>query len=360
MIGATRHNLVNVSMQQVYDFYDNGRYQEVIQLIERNDFVAKTDPQLANVVAASYFKIGQFAESLSLLREVESCFSDDPAYLSLYGACLRRFGDLEAARSRFEQALKIQPDNAAIRNNFANLLIDLGCHHQAESILGELLSKNPGYTDARVNMQRLKEARRIQQLQSFASSSETSKWTLADPLLLAFGEDEVQRTRPKPSQSDLPKNGLEGKLPPLKQQQVASDQLSLALQAVREGRYDFALQLCSQAYQTMPASAALLECVSDAYIALQRFTEAETCLLHALQLGGKSFKLYANLISLLCIRADFVLAQHYLELVSMHDEANPLLDKLRLQIAKGRDDTNASVIRFDHPWSRPSLKLKES
>ncbi len=348
------------SMQQIYELYENGRYQEAIQLIEISDFDAVGDPSLANVVAACYFKLGQYSESLTLLKEVESCFLDDPGYLSLYGACLRRFGDLDSARSRLEQALKIQPNNAAIRNNFANLLIDLDDYQEAEKILEALLTEDAGYSDARVNMQRLKEKRRIKQLQSTtATSSDCIKWTLADPLMLAFGEDEVNRTRPKPSQSDIVRNDLEGKLPPLKHHQVDSDKLTLALQAVQEGRHNFALQLCSQAHQSMPTSASLFECVSDAYIAQQRFTEAETCLLHALQLGGKSFKLYVNLVSLLCIRADFSLAQHYLELASMLDVDNPILNKLRLQIAKGHDNKNAMNFRFDHAWSRPDLQLKE-
>ena len=178
--------------------------------------------------------------------------------------------------------------------------------------------------------------------------------------MLAFAEEEVQLTRPKPSVSGQVQSDLKKNLSPPKQQQVAADKLKLALQAVLEGRNKFALQLCSQVHQSMPVSSVLYECLGDAYIALQRFTEAEICILHALQLGAKSFKLYANLTSLLCIRADFALAQHYLEQASLIDENSPLLTKLRLQIANAHDGNNASMVRFDKEWRHPAMTLKGS
>ena len=46
-------------MQKIYELYQNGRYQEAVELIDLDDFVAKSDPVLANIVAASYFKLGQ-------------------------------------------------------------------------------------------------------------------------------------------------------------------------------------------------------------------------------------------------------------------------------------------------------------
>ncbi len=348
-------------MEKIFELYEQGCYQEVIRSIDLGKFSAIGDPALAHVLAASYFQLGLYSESLPLLKEVESCFLADPHYLSLYGACLRRCGELDDARFRLEQALSVQPDNAAIRNNFANLLIDLKDYDQAESILDQLLSDNPDYQDAQVNLHRLKQRKQIQQLQSENdTTADSSRWCLADPLMLAFGEDEVERTRPKQVKSAQVQSELKEKLPCLKQQQIGAEQLSLALEAVQEGRHTFALQLCSQVHQVMPTSPTLFECISDAYIALQRFGDAEICLLHSLQLGGKSFKLFANLTSLLCIRGDFTLAQHYLEQASLLDEVNPLLSSLRSQIAQSQDGKNASIVRFDHEWILPKLKRKES
>ena len=348
-------------MQSIPALYENKLYQEVIRSIDIDNFSAVGDPFIAQILAASYFQLGQYTDALVLLKEIESCFSADSDYLSLYGACLRRCGDLEGARVQLELALQIQPEHAAIQNNYANLLIDLGNYQQAESILVKLLNDDSDYDDARVNLQRLNERQRILQMKSSeASSVKTPTAKFGDPLMLAFGDDEVKRTRPRSKTSSQIQSDLNGKLPPLKEQQVAADQLKLALQAVLEGRHQFALQLCSQVHQSMPMSSTLFECIGDAYIALQRFAEAEICLLHALQLGTKSFKIYANLTSLLCIRKDFALAQHYLEQASSLDANNPSLSRLRLQIANSYDGTKHKMVRFDHEWSRPVLTKKVS
>lgn len=346
-------------MQNFPDLYERGRYQELVNKVDLANFSAVSEPLLTKIIAASYFHLGRFSEAMNLLKEIESCFSHDPNYLSLFGACLRRCGDLDAAQLQFEKALEINPEQAAIRNNYANLLIDLGNFQKAKVLLDQLLAEDSDYSDARVNLSRLNERERIQQLQSDdVPSAQSSTWVLADPLMLAFAEDEVKRTRPKSSDAQTLQSNLSKNLKPLKSQQIASDQLITAFKAVNEGRYSFALQLCSQIHQSMPASTSLFECMSDAYIGLQRFAEAEICILHSLQLGDKSFKLYLNLVSLLCIRGDFSLAQHYLELASTIDETSPLLEKYRLQIAKAQRNINSSFLRFDQEWKRPQMSKK--
>ena len=350
-----------VTSQSLLSLFEQGRFQEIVQSIDRRSFSGVEAPLLTKIVAASYFQLGAHADALSLLKQVESCFVSDVDYLSLYGACLRRCGQLDDAKIQLQRALAIQGERFDVRNNFANLLIDLGDLDEAESILGKIIAENPGYGDAQVNLQRLKEQRNLQQLQSQAAdASGQDDWQLADPLLLAFGDDEVQRTRPKPSDQSNAQPNLQSVLPPLKQQQVASDQLALALDAVVEGRHEFALKLCSEIHRSMPTSATLFECLSDAYIALQRFSEAEVCLLHALQLGARSFKLFANLTTLLCLRKDFALAQHYLAEAAALDASNSALSGLRGQIAAAQSGSKESLLRFDQEWSRPDLKQKVS
>ena len=108
-------------MQNIFSLYEKGQYKKVIRSVDIDSFSANGDPMVAQVLAASHFQLGQYEESLLLLKEIESCFSTDSDYLSLYGACLRRCGDLESARLQFEQALKINPDHEPIQNNYANL-----------------------------------------------------------------------------------------------------------------------------------------------------------------------------------------------------------------------------------------------
>jgi Flp pilus assembly protein TadD len=344
-------------MENVMKLYEEGLFQEVVHSIDLNELTASNDPIVAKFLAASYFQLGQYAEALPLLKEIESCFSSDSDYLSLYGACLRRCGDFEGARIQFELALQIKPNHAGVQNNYANLLIDLGELQQAESILVELLENDPSYSDAQVNLHRLRERQRIEKMKPAEPTAlALSASNFGDPLMLAFGEDEVRRTRPKSNISTQIQSDLNGQLPSLKQQQVAADKLKLAMQAVLEGRYQFALQLCSQVHQSMPTSSVLFECLADAYIALQRFPEAEICLMHALQLGANSFKLNANLSSLLCIRRDFALAQHYLEQASSIDANNASLSRLRSQIANSYEGSSPALVRFDDEWHYPAMK----
>ena len=313
-----------------------------------------------DIVAASYFKLGEFSSALNLLSEIESCFVDDIEYLVLYGSCLRRCGDLVGADIQFQRALKVDPSSPNLLNNYANLLIDLGRFDQAENILSDLLVKNPSYEDAIVNLQRLKERK-----QSFASESDQSVsakgWTMGNPLLLAFSQEEVLQSAPlfnQPSKNAVSQSKLIDALPSVQDHQVASDQLKLAQQAVLDGRYDFALQLCSQVKQSLPNLAAVYECASDAYIAKKSFNLAEICILHSLHLGAKSAKLIINMISLVCMRRDFGLAQHYFELLLSIDSQHSGLSQLRKQIQQGLQYKPQELFRFDAPWESPDVSRK--
>ena len=343
------------SVQELINNFGDNRHQDVVDSIDYSDFSPFENPVIAKIVAASYFKLGDYGRSLSLLSQIESCFIDDIDYLSLYGACLRRSGDLDLARIQFERALKIDPNLLHVQNNFANLLIDMGDFDEAEMILKRVIDIDPSYGDACTNMQRLNEKKlTFEGKKSHVVSS--ASWSLADPLLMAFSNEEVQRVSlnksiPKPlgdSKSNLAKS-----LPSIKDYQLAMDQLKLAQQAIADKRYDFALKLCSQANLSLPDSAAVYECVSDAYISKSLFKEAEICLLHAIQIGASSFKLFVNLVSLACMRGDYTLAQFYFERALAIDSQHSSLDQLRIQIAKGQQNNEFKPFRFDIRWPSP-------
>ena len=345
-----------MSLQSLLNAFRANRYQEVISSIDFDSFSALENPVITNIVAASYFKMGEFSKSLNLLSQIESCFVDDVDYLSLYGACLRRNGDLELARLQFERALKISPDSLSIQNNFANLLIDLGDFAFAEKILIHILSVDESYEDAKVNKLRLSERLRITKSLPSSNNSSADSLVLGDPLLLAFTSDESRRTLPvnhSTKQANQVKSIISDSLPSFSEQQVASDQFKLAQQAIKDKRYNFALKLCSQAKTSMQELSGIYECVSDAYIAQSLFREAEICILHAIQLGVSGFKLYVNLVSIACMRNDYDLAQFYFEKLLTIDPEHILLPQLRVQIAKCKKLNQDSPFRFDQPWSTP-------
>ena len=84
--------------------YQNELFSDVISLALSNNVTPANDPNAAHVLAASYFSLGQIAECLELLIQLESSLINDVNYLSLYGAALRRSGDLAASKKLFLQA----------------------------------------------------------------------------------------------------------------------------------------------------------------------------------------------------------------------------------------------------------------
>ena len=155
-----------------------------------------------------------------------------------------------------------------------------------------------------------------------------------DPLMLAFAEDEVRQAgavsigKTDPNTAD----SLTRKLPNPDKAALAGDQLKLAAKAIQEDNLSFALKLVSQARLGLGAQAPVYVNAADAYIRLQRFHEAEICLLHALQLGGPSLPHFINLITLASMRGDFSLAHHYVDAAAAIDPKYPQLIQVRDQL----------------------------
>ena len=115
-------------------FADN-RYSEVISIGNSNNITADNDPASAYVIAAAFFSLGKVQQSLEILAELEVSMGYDENFLSLYGAVLRRSGDLVLSSTIFRRAIAQSPENPTLNNNYANLLIDLGQLTEAKNLL---------------------------------------------------------------------------------------------------------------------------------------------------------------------------------------------------------------------------------
>lgn len=346
--------------------FQSGRHREVVQQAQQQGVTPQAQPLLAQVVAASLFRLGEYGQALPLLEQLEASLGQEVDYLSLLAATCRRLGLLDRARAAFERALVLAPEAPAVRNNYANLLIDLNRFAEAEAILTTLLAADPAYEDARANLNRL---RFKQQPVSAApapsplpvgDAAGKPLWTPLDPLMLAFSEEEVALAgggaiQAKPAN---PPSELVGHLPEPQQAAMASEQLQLAQQAVRDGNATFALQLCSQAHAVLGPTQAVYINASDAYIRLQRFHEAEICLLTGLTLGSATVSHYINLVSLACLRGDADLANHYLEAAAAIDPENPSLPQVRQQVQHCRQQSVARPYAFAQAWQVPQLDAK--
>ena len=346
--------------QQLLALFQAGRHHEVVAQAQAAGVAAETNPLAANVLAAALFQLGEFGRAATLLEGLEAALGEQRDYLSLYGATCRRLGLLQRAEQLLGKALQLDPGALDVRNNFANLLIDLERLPEARTILEQLLRENPNYQDARANLNRLQfreqPAPPISQAPVQAAGT-AQPWTPADPLMLAFAEDEVRlagAVQPAPATSAAA--ALVASLPQPEAKAVASDQLQLAARAVSEGNVAFALQLCGSALAGLGANASVYVNASDAYIRSQRFWEAEICLLHAVVIGGATISHYINLMSLASLRGDLALASHYLDQAAGLDPSHPNLAQLQASLQERQAALAGQAYRFEPHWAEPQVQ----
>jgi Flp pilus assembly protein TadD len=360
--------------ERLLALFQAGRLNELLQLANSLQITPEGDPLACQILAAALFRLGEVARAAELLEPLEASLGSNREFLSLYGATCRRLGRLDRARELLRRALDLEPSAPDVRNNYANLLIDLGELGEARGILEKLLAENPGYEDARVNLNRL--SFRQQAMQSSAvpasapasmgatkpqaaKTSMSAPWQPADPLMLAFADEEVRRgvhAKKKPAaQPDTASRLLETALPLPEIDEMGAEQLKLATRAIAEGDPTFALQLCGQALASLGANAGVYLNAADAYIRLQRFREAEVCLLHAQGLGGPTIANYINLISLASLRGDLALARHYLDAAAGLDPSHKHLQQVRAQIERQQQEASEPY-RFEPRWAEPQLQ----
>ena len=95
----------------------------------------------------------------------------------------------------FQLALSIDPNSIPIKNNFANLLIDIGQLDKAQSLLEAVLAEAPGYADAIKNKNRLEFLQQGESVQDNDTTADSLNLVdLGDPVLLAFADDEIERS----------------------------------------------------------------------------------------------------------------------------------------------------------------------
>lgn len=330
----------NASLMQLFQ---QARYREIILLWSKANNLPHDNPQQAFVVAASHFRLNEFDQCLQLLLAIEAQMQQDAGYYSLLGATCRRLGMIDRAERYLKIAIELDPANPDFKNNYANLLIDKEEYNLAEKVLDEVISSHPQHQDAVSNQQRLFALVSSQPSKLFKediSPRNTTSWELPDPLLAAFDESLIslkstneksdqaekahKKTKPGNADINLPRPGRD---------EVAAEQLRLVPTMINEERYKTAFELLSSAHQAYRmVSPEIFLNASDAFTKLQRFNEAELCLLHALALGNKSFANYANLVSLSLIRGDCKLAAHYFKQAAEIEPADARLEVLREQI----------------------------
>lgn len=340
------------STNQILALWNAGNYTKAINLAKELSPVLVSEPNLARIVAGCYFKLSEFSEALSILNSLESVFYNDVEFLSLYAATARRIGDFEKSKQLFEHALTIDSQSLALKNNYANLLIDLKSFEKAKQILLEILSIDPAFSDATSNLNRLNyiltPMSSLMSTNVDSTSSGFEGFSLSDPLLMAFADAEIAHASKRYALNKPEKDDVSSNMPAPNQVSSAHEQIVLALQACKNGQYDFALKLCSQSLLTYGPSAEIYDCASDIYLNLRNFFHSEICLLHSLALGGETPKRLLNLVSFSAMRGDIALAKTYLQKAASLDPSHPQLNQVTLSVKQSSD---VKPFDFRAPWS---------
>ena len=92
--------------------------------------------------------------------------------------------------------------------------------------------------------------------------------------------------------------------------------------------------MCSSAYAVIGPNGRLFDCISDSYITLKKFRQAEICLLHAIAFDSYTPSRCFNLVSLSLIKGDNLSAKFYVSKLSDLDPSHPHLERLRNDVQK--------------------------
>ncbi|KZR73252.1 tetratricopeptide repeat protein [Prochlorococcus marinus] len=339
--------------ENLLDLFNNGKYQQIINIVNDQYNSLDIDPMAAQIAAGAFFQLGNFSICYDLLEKHNAAFANDPSYLSLFGATCRRLGKFLEAKQLLEKAIEIESNNPYYLNNYANLLIDLKEFSKANDILVSLLKSNPDYSDAQKNYKRLKSTTandnsNINQVNP-PSSEEEIKWPPQDPLMLAFSEQEVHLNAE--SFRVRSASGVINKIPPTDQAAYASDKLNCAVRANKEDNAEFALELISEASNILGCHSTIYTNAADSYVKLKQFIQAEVCYLHALALDGSSLPIYINLASIARMRGDIKLAMHYLSIADTIEPEHPQLQTLHKQLENETSKPLNKFYQFKKEWN---------
>ena len=337
---------------ELENLFNENQYRDAISLANLNNITPDSDPRSSFIQAACLFRIGEFSTSYEILSQLESALSADSAYLSLMGAALRRLGRLEDAKPFLETALKLQPESPSVRNNLANLLIDLLEFNRAESILNSILQDSPDFKDAHINLSRLHalkgSSNPIPKVQSDVKVASLEQ----DPLMLAFTDEEVENFgRIKSNQADSKTQDVVSEVS-RKFQEMSEpnsflvEQMRLIERSISENNPSFALELSDKFVLENGFNIAICDCVADALIKAGAYQLAEIYTLHICQLYEVSPKHLINLISLSMSRKDYCIAHLYFDKLVALEPKNPNIQAIQSQLDKLKAELSATPSLF--------------
>lgn len=97
----------------------NGQNGQAVAVLRRAVIAHKSDREVASAYGKALASNGQFKEALTVIRNANPPANPDWRLLSAEGALLDQIGDNVAARVKYQEALKIAPDEPSVLSNMA-------------------------------------------------------------------------------------------------------------------------------------------------------------------------------------------------------------------------------------------------
>ncbi len=128
---------------------------EIRQLYE--DWIANPSPVVCARLADRLRIAGRNDEALEVSRRGQKDWPGNNSIRMVIARCLRGTGDMQEARSAFEEVLKTDPFNLVALKNLAEMSMVEGRYRDAVKLFGDYVFENPGDPEAQ---QQLEEAKR--------------------------------------------------------------------------------------------------------------------------------------------------------------------------------------------------------
>jgi tetratricopeptide (TPR) repeat protein len=331
--------------------FNSKQYQSIVDYSLSPQYVLSLNPNDGRIIAASHYFLGNYIQAVEICSQVYSVLNGDADFLGLYGSSLRKSGDLNAASSLYSEALDLHPNSLLLKNNFANLLIDLSEYSRARKLLDSVISAAPDYADAISNLSRLEFC--LSQNVSSPQLSDSNS-VQYDPLDAAFTLEEVKRTF-----SVIPKNNTQipsasvgshslfDSLPHPEPTLEQMERINLS-RSYLSTNPQVTLSEAHNLYKELGPHPLVYILAGDAYVRLKLFADAENCFHSALSLGSTDPSVHINLANLSHMRGDQLLSYRFLELVSCSTPDYPQLSKVKeLLFASGKPTTSTSPFQFN-------------
>lgn len=140
---------------QVEKLLQDGRYQEVLEKIEKASTLVPESRSLLLLTAKVFRRLGRIKDSEKVLRRASVLFPGDSEILNSLGNIYLAQNFFKDARDAFHQAISLNPENVVFQNNLGALEMQIYHLDSARRIFEGITKARPGWILAKRNLENI-------------------------------------------------------------------------------------------------------------------------------------------------------------------------------------------------------------